>query len=269
MAVYAIGDLQGCYDSLQKLLQKLKFSAKKDTLWFAGDLVNRGEQSLECLRFIKSLGSHAVCVLGNHDVNLLAIHYGLRRSNPTLQAILDASDREKLMDWLRFQPLLHHDKSLGWCMIHAGLAPQWTLATAKKCAQEVERLLQGNKTKEFLNKLFKNHPDRWSKKLSGIDQHRFTINSLTRIRYCHPDGRLDFYHKDFPNTSQNDLIPWFKFPDRRSKKYQLLFGHWSTLGYYQEQNLLALDTGCVWQAKLTAVRIDTKEQCITQVNCNR
>lgn len=268
MAIYAVGDLQGCFQPLLKLLERLHFKPGKDQLWLVGDLVNRGPQSLEVLRFVRSLGDSAKVVLGNHDLNLLAVAYGDRNHHPrdTLRAILKAPDREPLLDWLRQQPLLHHDKKLGITMVHAGLPPQWDLKTAQHCASKVEKMLSGKHCSEFLLRMYGNKPSQWDKSLHGWAKLRFTTNALTRIRYCSKDGHLDMDNHGPIGSQPKGLMPWFKVPGRASKDLTLVFGHWSTLGTIVKPGLIALDSGCVWGGQLTAIRLDKPGKLIA-VRC--
>ncbi len=271
MATYAIGDLQGCLDALRQLLECIAFDPSQDQLWFVGDLVNRGPQSLETLRFVRDLGACAVTVLGNHDLHLLAIHAGVHRVRPkdTVQSILQAPDREALMHWLQQRPLLHHDPALDWVMIHAGLPPQWDLATAKAAAQEFCTTLQGPQQRLLLERMYGDSPRRWHSRLSYWQRLRFTSNCLTRLRYCTRSGHLDMHHKGPPGTQPTRLVPWFAAPQRAHHNLRIVFGHWSTLGYYQDAGarLIGLDTGCVWGGKLTAVRLDGPAPQRIQINC--
>ncbi len=259
MAVYAIGDLHGCLDELQRLLERLSFDPVHDRLWFTGDLVNRGPHSLECLRFVRGLGEKAVTVLGNHDLHLLARTVGAannRHGRDTLDAVLAAPDRGELLEWLRRRPLLHHDPALGYTLIHAGLPPQWDLASARTCAAEVEQALQGPQFTELMLHLYGNRPNRWSRDLTGWDRLRFSINCFTRLRYCSDDGRLALGEKGPPGTQPAPFRPWFSVPERASAELRIIFGHWSTLGPRSEPGIFPLDTGCVWGGRLSALRLD-------------
>jgi len=262
MAVYAIGDIQGCFDELQALLEIIQFNPQQDHLWFAGDLVNRGPKSLETLRFIKGLGKRAVSVLGNHDLHLIAAAYGhpLKSDDHTLDAILNAPDRDELIDWLRQQPLLHHDAVLGYTMIHAGLPPQWDLKLARQCAQEVETMLRSNNIADFIEHMYGNKPRRWSDDLSGWKRLRFTVNCLTRLRFCDDEGRLEFKYKGPPGSQPAEFRPWFEIPKRNSCDLNIVFGHWSTLGKRDDPGVFPLDTACLWGGELTALRLDTTPQ---------
>ena len=260
MAVFAIGDVQGCFDDLQRLLDKIRFDPAADRLWFVGDLVNRGPRSLEVLRFVKSLGEGAVTVLGNHDLHLLAVAAGVRGANrrDTLDPILEAPDREELLTWLRHRPLLHHDGARGFTMIHAGLPPQWDLRLAQACAREVEAVLRSDNVRDFLAEMYGDAPPRWHDDLSGWARLRFIVNCLTRLRYCRPDGELVLGEKGPPGQQRGDHLPWFDVPGRVSTSLRIIFGHWSTLGCYTREGIYALDSGCLWGGALTAMRVATE-----------
>lgn len=257
MAVYAVGDLQGCLDPLKRLLERLAFDPARDRLWLVGDLVNRGPQSLEALRFVRNLGEAAVTVLGNHDLHLLAVAMGGHRAKgkDTLDPILTAPDRDALLDWLRRQPLLHHEPNLRAVLAHAGIPPDWDLPTAAACARQVEAVLTGDGVRDFLAEMYGDHPDRWDAGLEGLERLRYTVNALTRMRYITRDGRLEFKHKCAPEQAPQGLIPWYAAP-RAPLGATVVFGHWSTLGRTRLPGALALDTGCLWGGKLTAVRLD-------------
>lgn len=265
MAVYAIGDVQGCYPELMTLLAQLEFNPDTDRLWFVGDLVNRGPGSLEVLRFVMSLGDRAVTVLGNHDLHLLAIAAGTRDPGPedTFDAVLAAPDRIELIDWLRRCPLLHHDAALGYTMVHAGLPPQWGLAQAARCAAEVETVLRSDDYAAFLRDMYGGKPDRWSEDLRGTDRLRFILNCYTRLRFCDAEGRVQLREKGSPFGRSDDLKPWFDIPGRASADLKLVFGHWSTLGRYHAPGVYALDSGCIWGGALTALRLDGEPQWIS------
>jgi len=259
MTIYAVGDIQGCYDELNALLDKLKFDFRRDTLWFTGDLVNRGPRSLEVLRFVKSLGDCAVTVLGNHDLHLLAVAYGHEpaKKNDTLDAILEASDREELLTWLRTRPLIHHDEIRKLTLVHAGLSPQWSLNTALQCAWEVEQVLSGDSYNDFLANMYGNQPVKWDASLKGWDRLRFITNCCTRLRYVNTEGDLELTTKGAPGTQPKGFIPWFRSSQRTSADTKILFGHWSTYGFSVENNTVCLDSGCIWGGKLTAVNVDS------------
>ena len=268
MAVWAIGDLQGCYDATQRMLERIAFDPARDRLWFCGDLVNRGGQSLETLRLVHSLRGHSVVVLGNHDLSLLAI--GERRPdeqkrvNPDLQRVIFADDARELLDWLRMQKLAHADRELGWLMVHAGLAPKWTTQLAEKHAGEVERRLQGDGYRRLLKNMYGDRPP-WSPRLAGIDRERAIINIFTRLRYCSPRGRIAFEEKGVPGTQQPGLYPWYEVPGRVERDLKIVCGHWSALGLFVGHGVHAIDTGAVWGGKLTALQLDADELRIVQI----
>ncbi|MCW8901016.1 MAG: symmetrical bis(5'-nucleosyl)-tetraphosphatase [Gammaproteobacteria bacterium] len=268
MATYAIGDLQGCYDSLLRLLDKLKFDSAQDTLWFAGDLVNRGPDSLSTLRFAKSLGDNAVTVLGNHDLHLLAIAAKHKKTHDVgLKDILHADDAAELLDWLRMQPLLHHDKELNFTMVHAGIYPEWDLKTAQQSAHELESVLRSENYLDFIFHMYGNLPGKWDDNLQSWDRLRFICNSFTRMRYCEKDSTLNFHSHGAPGTHPENTLPWFELPSRKMTDERIIFGHWSTLGKINKKNVYALDTGCVWGGELTALRIDCEEALYISVDC--
>lgn len=259
MATYAIGDVQGCCDELEALLLALAFDPSRDRLWFVGDLVNRGPRSLDVLRLVQRLGDAAVTVLGNHDLHLLAIARGaahLRPADQTLVPVLEAPDRDALLDWLQARPVLHHDPALGVTMVHAGLPPQWDIALARRCAAELETALRSEHSGRLFADMYGNHPDLWDEALEGTDRLRFITNAFTRLRVCDKAGRLLLKHKGPPAKMPASAIPWFQVPGRRSAGARIVCGHWSALGYHDGDGVLALDTGCVWGGRLTAQRLD-------------
>ncbi|MGB0466677.1 MAG: symmetrical bis(5'-nucleosyl)-tetraphosphatase [Pontibacterium sp.] len=267
MATYAIGDIQGCYTQLQQLLDKIGFG-DQDQLWIAGDLVNRGPDSLKTLRFLKRLGKRARIVLGNHDLHLLAVHYGTThaRRSDTLQEILDAPDREALMDWLRQQPLLVVDKALGYAMVHAGIPPDWSLKKARARAGEVEAVLTGKNARDFFSQMYGNLPNQWQDGLAGWDRLRLITNYLTRMRFCDDQGRLELKTKGTLESQPEGYLPWFHHP-RKSAEIAIIFGHWAALeGYAEADNVFALDTGCVWGNQLTAMRLE--DQMLFHCECS-
>ncbi|TAL87472.1 MAG: symmetrical bis(5'-nucleosyl)-tetraphosphatase [Rhodanobacter sp.] len=270
MATYAIGDVQGCYPELQRLLDKLRFDPASDRLWFCGDLVNRGGQSLDTLRLIHGLRERCVITLGNHDLSLLAIAQrrpdAQARVNPELREVLFADDAPVLFEWLRSQKLLHHDEQLNWSMVHAGLAPSWTLRQALRAAQDVERELSSPRHPRLLRNLFGNRPAVWSQRLQGLDRLRATINTMTRMRYCDVNGRIDFDAKDVPGTQRAGLYPWYEVPGMRRRNMRIVCGHWSALGRFAGLGIHAIDTGCVWGGQLTALQLDTDEPRYITVN---
>jgi bis(5'-nucleosyl)-tetraphosphatase (symmetrical) len=260
MARYAIGDIQGCCDELEALLQRCKFSAERDELWFVGDLVNRGPKSLETLRLVRALGANATVVLGNHDLHLLALAFGSRRKPKdvdTLAAVLEAPDRDQLLEWLLGRPLAVFDEPRGDFLVHAGLVPEWTPRAAAKLAREVEAVLRDDPRAVF-DAMYGNKPEKWSDSLRGMDRLRFVINAFTRMRFCRRNGTVDLKMKGKPGEQPADFLPWFDVPERQSRGVRVVCGHWSTLGFVRRPDLMALDTGCVWGGSLTAVDLDAE-----------
>ncbi len=258
MSTYVFGDIQGCFAELQALLEKIHFNSQ-DKLWFVGDLVNRGPDSLETLRFIRGLGTAAQVVLGNHDLHLLAVYFGsarLKRSD-TLSDILSATDCEDLMQWLKAQPLLHYDRQFNAIMTHAGVPASWSLEQAQSRAREVENKLQGDNYLEYFQQMYGNQPDLWSDSLQGMDRLRCITNYLTRMRFCSDDERLELSYKGEIGNHPSGFRPWFELHNNDSNSPLLLFGHWAAImGQTHLNNILALDTGCVWGEHLTALRLD-------------
>lgn len=267
MGLYAIGDVQGCTSCLKRLLDTIKFDPSTDQLWFVGDLVNRGPDSLGSLRLIRELDDCSICVLGNHDLHLIAAAYGVTkvRTGDTLQEILDSHDCVELIDWLRHRPLFHVESP--YCLVHAGIAPQWSIDDAVRYASEVERVLQSDRIHEFLKHMYGNEPSLWSEHLTGWNRLRLITNTFTRIRYCTSQGALHMKEKRAPFETDQSIIPWFEFKSRKSDSSTIVFGHWSTLGLRVNQNSIALDTGCVWGGALTAVKLDDNNQ-VFQVPCS-
>lgn len=262
MAIYAIGDVQGCYDELCRLLEKISFDPASDQLWFCGDLVNRGPQSLETLRFVKSLGSSAISVLGNHDLHLLALAYGIDKARDAggLQAVLHSAERDDLLDWLQARPLLHYDKRQKALLVHAGVHPDWTLKVAKSLAAEVEAAIRGNKARRFFKKMYGNQPRRWSNELTGYRRLRTITNIFTRMRYFTPTRMLNFNASGSPRQVGKRLTPWFELESSLKPEIRVLFGHWSTLPVGAYGRHFALDGGCVWGEHLVALRIDDETE---------
>jgi len=258
MATYAVGDVQGCCDELEHLLEALRFDPAADRLWFVGDLVNRGPRSLDALRLVRGLGDSADVVLGNHDLHLLALAAGneKHRHEGSLAAVMAAPDRDELLHWLRHLPLIHYDAGLDFLMVHAGLPPQWDLDTAIACAHEVEAVLRDDRHVDYFLHMYGNKPDLWDPKLSGMARWRFTTNCLTRLRYCDNEGRLALKEKGPPGSQAWGRVPWFEHPGRATRGQRIVFGHWSTLGYRADHNVWALDTGCLWGGALTMLRLD-------------
>jgi bis(5'-nucleosyl)-tetraphosphatase (symmetrical) len=256
VAIYVIGDIQGCFDPFIRLLEKINFNSNKDCLWLTGDLVNRGPASLEVLRFVSAL-KYSQVILGNHDLHLLSILYGKASldKQDTLEAILKAPDKEDLGTWLRHRPLLHHDATLNVTLVHAGLPPQWDLNKALQCANELETVLRGQQHPEFLKHIYGDTPGRWSDELEGWDRLRVIANCLTRLRFCDAEGNLDLNTKG--KIAKKGYFPWFNVPNRRNKNTKILFGHWAALaGKTDDPMAVALDTGCVWGRCLTAMRLE-------------
>ena len=266
MATYAIGDVQGCHDPLRRLLDKLKFDPGRDRLWFCGDLVNRGGQSLEVLRLVRSLDAVSTVVLGNHDLSLLTIaerkEADQRKVNPDLQRVLFADDREPLVSWLRHRPMMHVDPALGYALVHAGLAPKWTIALAQKRAREVETRLRGKNYRKLMRQMYGNKPAAWSPTLEGMDRLRAIINVMTRLRFCDVRGRIAFDEKGPPGTQTPGLYPWFEVPGQVRRELRVVTGHWSTLGLLIGMGVYGIDTGCVWGGKLTALELGPEPRVI-------
>ena len=267
MATYAIGDVQGCFASLMALLEAIRFDRRRDTLWFTGDLVNRGPDSLGVLRFVTDLDERAVCVLGNHDLHLLAVAHGQRKLRPkdTLQAVLEAPDRDALLDWLRRRPLLYRDDDRDISLIHAGLPPQWTLAEAQCHARALEAELQGPAFVSHLADITHKTCQRWLPSGPAKARRRYTAGCLTLLRYCCADGTLGLEHKGPPGTQPQPYLPWFAVPHRAHAGHKLVFGHWASLGGYSAPGIHGLDTACVWGGRLTALCLETGRR--TSVAC--
>lgn len=267
MSTYAIGDIQGCQDSFLRLLDVCRFDPACDRVWLVGDLVNRGPRSLDTLRFVKSLGDAAITVLGNHDLYLLMVAEGVekrRGKDDTLDEILAAPDREDLLDWLRRQPLCHLEGP--YCLVHAGLLPQWSVAQARALAAEVEQLLRGKHYLKALAHMWGSEPAQWADELAGWDRMRVVVNAMTRMRFCSPAGVMEFKTKGEVRNAPEGYMPWFDVPGRRSADHVLVTGHWSALGLRVEPKLLALDSGCLWGGHLTAVRLEDRQ--VFQVPCS-
>ena len=265
---YLVGDVQGCCSALQRLLAQLDFSASRDRLYVLGDLVNRGPQSLATLRLLRGLGDSARCLLGNHDLHLLAVACGGRRLHrgDTFGDVLNAPDRDACIAWLREQRMAVFEQ--GWLMVHAGVAPQWDTATTLQLAGEVQTMLRSAELPEFLHTMYGDEPTRWDARLTGHVRLRLIVNVLTRIRFVGADGRLDLKTKEGAHAAPPGLVPWFDAPGRRTLGTPIAFGHWSTFGLVNRPDLLGLDTGCVWGGQLTAVRIDAGRREVIQVECD-
>jgi bis(5'-nucleosyl)-tetraphosphatase (symmetrical) len=260
MATYAIGDVQGCLQELEALLVRLAFDPARDRLWFVGDLVNRGPDSLGVLRLVRSLGSSAIVVLGNHDLHLLCLAEGVgrARADDTLADVLNVPDRDVLLDWLRHRPLVHVQDD--HVLVHAGLLPGWSAAKARELAAEVESALRAEKReyRTFLSQLYGGEPAEWTESLQGADRLRVIVNAMTRMRFCTPAGRMEFHAKGGPAEAPAGYCPWFEVPGRISADSTLVVGHWSALGLRRDTRLLALDTGCVWGGALSALRLEDR-----------
>lgn len=272
MATLLVGDVHGCYDELQSLLQQAAFDPAGDTLWLTGDLVARGPKSLEILRFVQSLGDSARVVLGNHDLHLLAVAAGLQAPKPRdqLQAVLQAPDREQLLQWLRHQPLIQQHPEFAFLMVHAGISPLWDLTTLQQCAQAVATQLQSAEYPQLLAALYGDQPDHWSSALSTVEQWRYTVNVLTRLRFCYPDGRLALQCKQTVSAAPPPLIPWFQLALPSTQGQQIVFGHWAALmGQGTPPGFYALDTGCVWGGKLSLLRWEDQHYFFQPADSNR
>lgn len=260
MSTYAIGDVQGCFDELQDLLKKINFNSAQDRLWFSGDLINRGPQSLEVLRFIYQLGAPHQIVLGNHDLHLLAswVHGKSISSKDTLQPILEAHDGEALCQWLRHRPILVEDTELGFMMVHAGVLPQWDITQIRKFAHEIEYTLRGDTYKDLLTNMYSNQDNHWDNNLSGLSRLRTLVNVFTRIRFCDDNGAMALTEKGELGTQSKNLQPWFASPTRKTRDQKIVFGHWAALEgkILGEHNVFSLDTGCVWGRSLRAMRLE-------------
>ena len=267
MSTYAVGDLQGCLDPLRRLLDVVQFEPSQDELWFVGDLVNRGPESLKTLRFVKSLGAAAVTILGNHDLHLLVVAEGAAKQHrgDTIEEVLRAPDRDELLAWLRQQKLMHAAR--GYAMVHAGLLPQWSIAQALELAHEVEQALRSDDYPQFLRVLYGNKPHAWHDGLRGHDRLRVIVNAMTRMRLCTADGVMEFAHKLAPVNMPAGYLPWYDLPGRASLDTTIIFGHWASLGILLREDVIALDSGCVWGRKLTALRLEDRRTF--QCGCHR
>ena len=271
MALYVVGDLQGCLEPLKRLLDAARFDPAKDTLWLTGDLINRGPHSLEALRFVKQMGDAALTVLGNHDLHLLAVAYGPHKlkKKDTLDAVFKAPDREELLHWLLHRPLLHHDKKRNLTLVHAGIHPLWSLEQARVYARELEAVLQGDDAFEYFEEMYGDTPGHWSDNHGGVERLRAITNAFTRMRFCDLRGHLEMKYKGAIGDQPKGYFPWFDHPGRRAMETHILFGHWAALGVHEGPNVTALDSGCVWGAKLTALKISGKgKRKFISVSCS-
>lgn len=267
MATYAFGDLQGCFTEFQRLLDLIRFDSTQDKLWLVGDIVNRGPDSLSLLRFIKQANDAIVMVLGNHDLHLLMVAAGIARNHPsdTIQPILDAPDRDELLYWLRQQKLFHAEGE--YAMVHAGLLPSWSIAQAEQLSREVESALCHENHHELFSRMYGNEPNYWHDDWTGYIRLRVIINAMTRMRVCTPDGKMNFVFKGDLRSIPPGYMPWFNLPHRASQNATILCGHWSGLGIHITDHLIALDSGCVWGGKLTAIRLEDRK--VFQIPCAR
>lgn len=259
MATYAIGDLQGCFTPFMALLRQIEFNPGRDTLWLTGDLVNRGPESLQALRWVFEHQDCVQTVLGNHDLHLLAVSegYGKVHADDTIEAVLNAGDAKVLLEWLRCQPLMVYEQ--GFAMVHAGLLPEWSIKKALRLAEEVEDELAGKHHRTFFSKLYGNKPARWQDDLKGMDRLRLIVNVMTRMRFITRDGELDLAYKGELEGAPDYLVPWFEAAGRRSVDTPIVCGHWSALGLMLSEDVLAIDSGCLWGGSLTAVRLEDRE----------
>jgi len=258
MTTYAIGDIQGCYKELRELLTLINFNSDKDQLWFVGDLVNRGPDSLSVLRFIKTLGENAISVLGNHDLHMLGVLYGIEtpRKKDTFNEILVATDRDSIIEWVCHRPMVHIDKASKHILVHAGIYPSWSVEEAQSYANEMEQVLRNGEAINFIKHMYGSEPSQWSDELTGWERLRFITNSFTRMRFCTEDLQLDMKHKGQPGTQPQSLTPWFELRNSALREYRIVMGHWSTLGKVDDPQLISIDTGCLWGGKLTAYALD-------------
>jgi bis(5'-nucleosyl)-tetraphosphatase (symmetrical) len=265
VSTYVIGDVQGCYDPLCRLLERIAFDPARDRLWFVGDLVNRGPRSREVVRFVMSLGTRAVTVLGNHDLALLVVAQGVKKAHATdtFRDILAARDRDELLDWLRHQKMIHVEGD--HVMVHAGLLPQWSVREADALGREVEAALRGDGYREFLNNMYGDEPARWDDGLTGLDRLRVITNAMTRLRLTRADGTMEFRHKAGLERVPPGYMAWFDVPGRASANATVIFGHWASLGLRVRPDIVALDTGCVWGRALSALRLEDRH--IAQCDC--
>jgi len=271
VATYAIGDIQGCYRQLLKLLKKLEFNPQRDRLILLGDLVNRGPQSLEVIRYAMQNEASIDIVLGNHELHLLGVLDGVKLPRPTdtFHDVVNAPDREAIRDWLITRPMAIYEQTRNVVVTHAGIHPEWTLQECLELAKEVEEVLQGPERTAMFENMFGNKPRRWCDSHSGWKRTRFIINALTRMRYLTTSGKMDFEEVRPPGEQLPNLIPWFEYPNRKPIDATIVFGHWSALGVFQEPGVLSLDSGCCWGRRLSAARIDTRSFEIISVRCKK
>jgi bis(5'-nucleosyl)-tetraphosphatase (symmetrical) len=275
MALYLIGDVQGCDDALQRLLRRISFSPSRDTLYLLGDLVNRGPDSAGVLRRMMRFGESARCLLGNHDLHLLAASTGARKPSKkdTLASVLNAPDRDAMLAWLKYQRMadLVQRGAKKYLMVHAGVLPSWTVGQTMMLAGEIESLLRGPDLDDFLHQMYANHPAAWNDALRGVDRQRVIINALTRLRFCTAQGVMEFETTDAADAAPAGYLPWYDVPGRQTADVTVAFGHWSTLGWLARDDVLAMDSGCVWGGCLSALRLGTDGEAheLIQVKCDQ
>jgi len=263
---WAIGDIQGCFDNFMQLLEKIEFNPKKDRLWLVGDLVNRGPKSLEVLEYLYEIQDSCNIVLGNHDISLIASYYGLKKPNPTIAPVLESKNADKLINWLRMQPFIHIDYDLGYIMAHAGIAPQFELGSAIYYNNLLSKELSGANAKSWLENIIKKKSTKFHPKADIIEEERYALSSFISMRYCYRDGRLDFEQKGSPKElKRDDLYPWFDCPNRKKLDLKVVFGHWSTLGFLNRADIVAIDTGCLWGRRLSAFNLEKEK--LVQIGC--
>ncbi len=267
MATWAIGDIHGCYDILMELLEKIKFNPSEDKLWLTGDIINRGNDSIKTLEYIYSIKDSVIMILGNHEISLIEGYYGLRKPKNDMREILLMDNIDEIILWLRFQRIFYKDEKLGYCISHAGLSPDFTLSLAKKNAKNIHKRLREDNPINWLIKIGKKEVNKFSENLSDIDSEAYTLNSFTKMRFCDDQGYLNFQEKGDPYcvTQKHSLFPWFKHPLRKDIKLKIIFGHWATLGFYEDNNVCCIDSSCIWGIALSAYSLDN--QNIVSVDC--
>lgn len=258
MSIYAIGDIQGCYEELRRLLEKIEFDESKDQLWLTGDLVNRGPKSLEVLNYLYSIDQSIITVLGNHDLHLIALALSdnkIKSTDESLKPILESKDKINLIEWLRSKPLIHFDQKLNTVLVHAGIHPNWSIKESLQYSNEMSSIIKGQEGPNFFKNMYSKTPNKWINQANYIDRSNFIINAFTRMRFMSKDIELDFNEKGSPIDSTSNLLPWFSHPNRKTIESLIVFGHWSALNYYHDQNIVCLDGGCVWGGDLIAINI--------------
>jgi len=270
MAIWAIGDVHGCYSSFRVLLEKIEFDPDKDILWLVGDIINRGEDSLKTMEYIYSIRHSVVMILGNHDISLIGAYYGLKKPSIYMEPILKSKKVHEYIEWLRYQKFLHIDLEHRHCVAHAGISPEFDLGMAINYARVIETKLRGKGAKDWLQEMHSSGVYKFESNAKKSDREKYFLGSFTRMRFCYSDSKLDFKQKGKPNPlviEQKGLKPWFASDSRRSIELKIIFGHWSTLGYYDDGNVVCLDTGCVWGGELTAYRVDSQDNEVVAVKC--